>query len=88
MSELELRDSLKLVGASAADLAWFDSIGWNDAEVPPARTTLLTGGWAGMASVRDARAEVLPDVSVSTRSQDTAYGAAQFATRLLTLIEI
>jgi hypothetical protein len=36
MSELELRDSLKLVGASAADLAWFDSIGWNDADVPPA----------------------------------------------------
>ena len=59
-----------------------------DAEVPPARTTLLTGGWAGMASVRDARAQVLPDVSVSTRSQDTAYGAALFAARLLTLIEI
>lgn len=59
-----------------------------DAEVAPARTTLLTGGWAGMASVRDARAQVLPDVSVSTRSQDTAYGAALFAARLLTLIEI
>jgi sugar (pentulose or hexulose) kinase len=59
-----------------------------DAEVPPARTTLLTGGWAGMASVRDARAQVLPGVSVSTRSQDTAYGAALFAARLLTLIEI
>ncbi|MEU3474351.1 FGGY family carbohydrate kinase [Rhodococcus sp. NPDC006774] len=59
-----------------------------DAEVAPARTTLLTGGWAGMASVRDARAQVLPEVSVSTRAQDTAYGAALFAARLLTLIEI
>ena len=59
-----------------------------DAEVAPARTTLLTGGWASMASVRDARAQVLPDVSVSTRAQDTAYGAALFAARLLTLIEI
>ncbi|OZC79106.1 carbohydrate kinase [Rhodococcus sp. 06-418-5] len=59
-----------------------------DAEVAPARSTLLTGGWASMASVRDARAQVLPDVSVSTRAQDTAYGAALFAARLLTLIEI
>ncbi|AYJ50462.1 FGGY-family carbohydrate kinase [Rhodococcus sp. P1Y] len=59
-----------------------------DAEVPAARSTLLTGGWAGMTSVRDARSEVLPDVSVSTRSQDTAFGAALFAARLLTLIEI
>ncbi|GGF99947.1 hypothetical protein GCM10007304_12350 [Rhodococcoides trifolii] len=55
-----------------------------DAEVPAARSTLLTGGWADMASVRDTRAAVLPDVSVSTRSQDTAYGAALFAARLLT----
>nr|WP_314144326.1 FGGY family carbohydrate kinase [uncultured Rhodococcus sp.] len=59
-----------------------------DAEVAPARTTLLTGGWASMASIREARAQVLPDVSVSTRAQDTAYGAALFAARLLTLIEI
>lgn len=56
-----------------------------DREVPPARSTLLTGGWAGMRSVRDARAAVLPDVTVSGRSQDTAYGAALFAARLLTV---
>lgn len=54
-----------------------------DAEVTPARSTLLTGGWAGMACVRDARSKVLPGVAISTRSQDTAYGAALFATRLL-----
>jgi hypothetical protein len=36
MSDPELRDDLKLVGALPADLAWFDSIGWNDADVPPA----------------------------------------------------
>ena len=36
MSESELRNELKLVGAQPADLAWFDSIGWNDADVPPA----------------------------------------------------
>jgi len=53
-----------------------------DREVPPARSTLLTGGWVGMQSVCRARAEVLPDMSVSTRSQDTAFGAAMFAARL------
>jgi hypothetical protein len=36
MPDLDLRDNLKLVGASKADLEWFDAIGWNDAEVPPA----------------------------------------------------
>jgi hypothetical protein len=36
MSEPELRDHLKLVGAPQADLDWFDSIGWNDADVPAA----------------------------------------------------
>jgi sugar (pentulose or hexulose) kinase len=52
-------------------------------EVPPASSTLLTGGWAGMGSVQRARSLVLPDVSVSDRTQDTAYGAALFAARLL-----
>jgi sugar (pentulose or hexulose) kinase len=56
-----------------------------DREVPPARSTLLTGGWAGMTSVREARAAVLPAVTVSERSQDTAFGAALFAARLLTV---
>lgn len=54
-----------------------------DAELPPATSALLTGGWARMGSVRRARAEVLPEVSVSTRTQDTAYGAAVLARRLL-----
>jgi hypothetical protein len=54
-----------------------------DREVPPARSTLLTGGWAGMRCVQAARSQVLPDVTVSRRSQDTAYGASRFAARLL-----
>jgi hypothetical protein len=33
MSTPELRDRLTLEGASAADLAWFDAIGWSDAAV-------------------------------------------------------
>ena len=56
-----------------------------DHELPPARSTLLTGGWAGMRSVREARSAALPAVTVSERSQDTAYGAALFAARLLTV---
>jgi tagatose-1,6-bisphosphate aldolase/sugar (pentulose or hexulose) kinase len=54
-----------------------------DREVPPATSATLTGGWAAMASVRRARAEILPDVSVSGREQETAYGAARVAVRLL-----
>lgn len=53
-----------------------------DREVAPAQSTLLTGGWVGMTSVCTARAEVLPAMEVSTRSQDTAFGAAMFAARL------
>lgn len=49
-----------------------------DREVPPATSTLLTGGWARMPSVRRARTHVLPDVSYSNRSEDTAFGAALF----------
>jgi len=51
-------------------------------EVTPATHATLTGGWAGMTSVVRARAEVLPRLSVSTREQDTAYGAARIAARL------
>jgi len=51
--------------------------------IPAACSTLLTGGWAGMKSVQRARSQVLPEVSVSPRDQDTAYGAALFAARLL-----
>ncbi|WP_034609072.1 L-fuculokinase [Cellulomonas sp. URHD0024] len=54
-----------------------------DRVVPPARSSLLTGGWAGMASVQRARAAVLPGLVVSSRDQDTAYGAALFAMGLL-----
>ncbi|WP_129336580.1 FGGY-family carbohydrate kinase [Cellulomonas endophytica] len=54
-----------------------------DREIPPARTTLLAGGWASMASVRQERAAVLPGLEVSPRTQDTAHGAALFAARLL-----
>lgn len=54
-----------------------------DREVPPARSALLTGGWAGMRAVHRARSAVLPTVDVSERSQDTAYGATVFARALL-----
>lgn len=54
-----------------------------DAELPPARTSTLTGGWADMTSVRRARARVLPRMSTSGRQQETAYGASRCAARLL-----
>lgn len=54
-----------------------------DREVAPATHATLTGGWAGMAAVVRARAEVLPNLTASTREQDTAYGAARVAARLL-----
>ncbi|ALE72630.1 carbohydrate kinase [Pseudonocardia sp. EC080610-09] len=53
-----------------------------DRELPPATSATLTGGWAGMDSVRRARAQVLPGVTVSGRAQETAYGAALVAARL------
>jgi sugar (pentulose or hexulose) kinase len=55
-----------------------------DRELPPAATATLTGGWAGMAAVRRARARVLPPMTTSARDQETAYGAARVAARLLT----
>ncbi|VEP39741.1 MULTISPECIES: FGGY-family carbohydrate kinase [Tessaracoccus] len=54
-----------------------------DREVPPATSSLLTGGWASMRSVQAARSQVLPSLEVSERSQDTAYGATVFAAQLL-----
>jgi sugar (pentulose or hexulose) kinase len=54
-----------------------------DAELPPARTSTLTGGWADMGSVRRARALVLPAMRTSSRQQETAYGASRVAARLL-----
>ncbi|WP_062210370.1 FGGY-family carbohydrate kinase [Demequina oxidasica] len=52
-------------------------------EVPPATSTLLSGGWGAMESVRKARTQVLPNLRVSARSQDTAFGAAMAASALL-----
>lgn len=54
-----------------------------DRELPSAGSATLTGGWAGMGSVRRARAAVLPHLTVSERAQETAFGAAQTAARLL-----
>lgn len=53
-----------------------------DAVLPPATSTLFTGGWASWASVRSARSRVLPGLEVSQRPQDTAYGAALLARAL------
>lgn len=55
-----------------------------DAELPPATSATLTGGWVDMASVQRARSRVLPRLSVSHRSQETAFGAARIAAGLLT----
>src|SRR4051794_13646301 len=54
-----------------------------DEVIPRARSTLLTGGWSGMGRVQGGRSRVLPDVAVSSRDQDTGYGARLFAVRLL-----
>jgi hypothetical protein len=54
-----------------------------DREMPPATTATLTGGWTDMASVRRARAQVLPRLTHSNRAQETAFGAARIAARLL-----
>lgn len=53
-----------------------DVVDHMDAEVPPARRTVVAGGWAGMQSVRRARSAALPDVTFSDRPEDTAFGAA------------
>jgi sugar (pentulose or hexulose) kinase len=55
-----------------------------DRELPPAGAATLTGGWAGMAAVRRARARVLPPMTASGGEQETAYGASRVAARLLT----
>jgi sugar (pentulose or hexulose) kinase len=50
-----------------------------DAEVPPATSTIIAGGWAQMASVRRDRAAAFPGVVFSDHQEDTAYGAALVA---------
>ncbi|MEV8268674.1 FGGY family carbohydrate kinase [Microbacterium sp. NPDC076911] len=54
-----------------------------DAEVAPASHSTLSGGWAGMAAVQRARRAVLPALEISTREQETAYGAARMAALLV-----
>ncbi|MBB3159386.1 sugar (pentulose or hexulose) kinase [Microbacterium proteolyticum] len=50
-----------------------------DREVAPPTSTVLTGGWSTMASVVRSRSALLPDLTVSTHDEGTAYGAALFA---------
>jgi len=50
-----------------------------DREVSPPTSTVLTGGWSSMASIVRARRCVLPDVTVATHDEATAFGAALFA---------
>lgn len=50
-----------------------------DAEVPPATTTIVAGGWAQMASVRRDRLKAFPGVVFSDHQEDTAFGAALVA---------
>ncbi|MDF2047330.1 FGGY family carbohydrate kinase [Microbacterium sp. Kw_RZR3] len=50
-----------------------------DREVEPPTSTVLTGGWSSMASVVRSRSALLPEVTVSTHDEGTAYGAALFA---------
>ncbi|MRX44088.1 FGGY-family carbohydrate kinase [Agromyces kandeliae] len=54
-------------------------MGVMDREVPPPTSTILTGGWSGMASVVRARELILPAVTVAPHVEGTAYGAALFA---------
>jgi hypothetical protein len=49
------------------------------AELGPADAVVVAGGWARMASVRRAKAESLPQVRFSDRSQAGAFGATMFA---------
>ena len=51
--------------------------------VSPAKRSMLTGGWSQMESVAAARSSILPNCVRSAREQDTAFGAALFARRLI-----
>lgn len=48
-------------------------------EVAPPTETVLTGGWSSMAAAVHSRRRVLPEVTVSTHDEATAYGASLFA---------
>jgi hypothetical protein len=48
------------------------------ASVAPPRSSVVSGGWSQMESVRAARSALLPGVTFSPRTEDTAFGAALF----------
>lgn len=52
-------------------------------ELPPAHSTTMTGGWTRMDSVRRARERILPNLTIAPHEQETAFGAALIASRLL-----
>lgn len=47
-----------------------------DKELSPPTRTFLSGGWAGMNALQQARSAILPNVSVIPEAQETAVGAA------------
>lgn len=49
------------------------------AEIGPASTVVVAGGWARMKSVRRSKESSFPDVRFSDRSQAGAFGATMFA---------
>lgn len=53
-----------------------------DSVLGPGTSSLVTGGWSAMQSVRQARSQVLPAASFAPPQQDTAYGAAMVAANL------
>jgi sugar (pentulose or hexulose) kinase len=56
-----------------------DVVARMNAEVPPATSTIVAGGWAQMASVQRERLAALPGVIFSDHQEDTAFGAALVA---------
>ena len=63
-------------GARARHQVCLDLLAEMNREVPPPDRTLASGGWTRMECVRRSRSAVLPQVTYSPRSEDTAYGAA------------
>ena len=58
------------------------------AEIGPATSAVVAGGWTRMASVRAAKLAGLPGVRFSTRTQAGAFGAALFAAAALEQADI
>lgn len=58
------------------------------AEIGPADAVVVAGGWTRMASVRRAKAESLPRVRFSDRSQAGAFGATMFAAHAANVADI